>query len=470
MESRKRIIWDPPTYWGDSENLSEPQASRLHDETKNEDNYNNNGSTTTHQQHPHHEEKKVEWIELLFDLVFVVVVAHISHLALAGIMLTLNHQEQAVLSCSVMGGGGGHDDGYRHQGHRRLLHDHNDYNSHNDHNSTHTSPAPHHEEPSIPFGLSPALEKGASSIIYYLLAMRIWTRQAKMVSSRKGGLDIIGRILFFLTIWAFGGMSTAMGEGFASSGHFDQVITGFTVTRFLQLLDYLRLYRNSITIQRMWGRYAYLPSVVELIGCLLTLALWSLNVKREVGVLMVIASYFSGIPTKLCISKFAKTDLKNNDGGTGSIQIQTETQEESPRLRIGSLDVASTAMTNSLSSIHVHHYAERWGLALIIVIGEGFAQVINSQSNELYINHLQDTRTSRIFGSLLSLLILLPFFWLYFDSIDPNVLLDKERASIAQMSHLFLFLSLSILATALNTLLKIWMCNVSTSLKFLSLK
>ena len=94
-----------------------------------------------------------------------------------------------------------------------------------------------------------------------------------------------------------------------------------------------------------------------------------------------------------------------------------------------------------------------------IVIGEGFAQVISSQSDAFHLDHLKETREARVFGSFVVLIVLIPFFWLYFDSIDPNVLLDKERASIAQMSHLFLFLSLSIVATALNQLLSIWMCN-----------
>ena len=338
MESRKKVIWDPPVHW------SEGKEEQLH--SHNETKHSDHDTTSTV-----HVEKKVEWIELLFDLVFVVVVAKISHLALNGIILTLSHKEQAEISCAVMGGGGHH---------RRLLRSLN----HNEHNTTTNSPAPHHEENTIPFGLSPAVEKGVSSVIYFLLAMRIWTRQAKMVSSRKGGLDIIGRILFFLVIWSFGGMSTAMSEGFASTDHFDQVITGFTATRFFQLLDYLRLYRNSKTIQKMWGKYAYIPSLVELIGCVATLILWSLDVSRECGVIMIIASYFSGIPTKLCLAKFTATSSTN--GNQVLSIVETGDTDQSRSSRVLTRDVVSGAMTSSLSSIHIHHYAERWGLALIV--------------------------------------------------------------------------------------------------------
>ena len=114
----------------------------------------------------------------------------------------------------------------------------------------------------------------------------------------------------------------------------------------------------------MWGKYAYIPSLVELIGCVATLILWSLDVSRECGVIMIIASYFSGIPTKLCLAKFTATSSTN--GNQVLSIVETGDTDQSRSSRVLTRDVVSGAMTSSLSSIHIHHYAERWGLALIV--------------------------------------------------------------------------------------------------------
>ena len=145
--------------------------------------------------------KKVEWIELLFDLIFVVVIASISDLGLEAIAATLTEEQQQVFHCTPPQG----------------------------------SAAPHNgEEEELIFGFSPAIEKAISTVFYFALSYRIWARFAQLCSSRTGGLDLLGRFLALFIIFSFAGMVTGMHEGVSSREFFIIVVANYLLCRFLQ--------------------------------------------------------------------------------------------------------------------------------------------------------------------------------------------------------------------------------------------
>ena len=369
-----------------------------------EDNDNNHEDTdTTHAEHP---EKKVEWIELLFDLVFVVIIAQISELSLKSVESTLTSSEQHRINC----GSTAH--------HRRLT-------THGK-NGTATTTHP------LPFNLSPAWEEAGSTVIYFMLAFRVWAREAQLFSSRKGGLDVVGRILCLLLIFTYAGSATGMAKGVGSHEHFLIVVSNYALSRTLQLLDYVRLAYYSTKIRQHGIQFGCVVHGVEIVLMGLSLVLY-FAASEEVGIVVLLVAFMQG---------YFVVGIKH-------LYYRQTTSE-----------TTDIVHNHALDAIHVHHYSERWGLAIIIVIGEGFAQVIHSINGEqLEGNNLQLTRLPRVVGTFLAFTILIPFFWLYFDSMDPNTLASKSVAQV-QTAHAVLLLSMPILASALSAVLKVWLCGL----------
>ena len=240
MPPPTNLLWDPPKSWREDE-------------------------STRH--HP----KRVEWIELLFDLIFVVVIASISDLGLEAIAATLTEQQQQVFHCTPSPGSA--------TPHLSVVHGRRRTGSSNG------------EEEELIFGFSPAFEKAISTVFYFALSYRVWARFAQLCSSRTGGLDLLGRFLALFIIFSFAGMVTGMHEGVSSPEFFIIVVSNYLLCRFLQLIDYLRLYYHSKLIQFLWGTRSSFIHVCELCTTLLGLLLY-MNVSKETGLIMVVVGYY----------------------------------------------------------------------------------------------------------------------------------------------------------------------------------
>ena len=76
MESRRKILWDPPTSWEAADNPDDG-ANHHHADVG----------------HAAHVEKKADFIELMFDLLFVIVIARIAEMSSEGILASLSPSE-----------------------------------------------------------------------------------------------------------------------------------------------------------------------------------------------------------------------------------------------------------------------------------------------------------------------------------------------------------------------------------------
>ena len=396
---RGKVVWDPPhdPPWARGGGAANETPLMEVDEEAN--------ATADH----HHEQKSVEWIELLFDLILVIAVAKITELISEAALDTLPakvHSEFRCVSDStshnrsafISNGGGGN-----HHLLRRLDGD-------EDHNATDTL-----------FGLPSAGDFAVSALIAFLLVMRIWQRETLLHSSQKAGLDALGRIRVFLLMWTFSGITVFLGRPFSYEFASKKIFQKYTIACFWQFLAFSRLYYHSPVIRQIWGWSPLGEMLLELIlmfGC----------------VVMVMVNSTLDVTTHVmcCLGAFFSVYL----------------------FRV--LYARRLFMSSVLRTTNVHHYAERYGLMMVIVLGECLLQL--TRAHDVFANHenvsmaaRERVETTSFWVSLLCYVVLCSFFWMYFDNHDPDVWTDN--GAYLQSLHLPLIFCVSAVAAALNHML-----------------
>lgn len=416
MRRRDDIIWDPPKYpsWAAPINegaisvslISENESSETDYEPEGQSGNTTAGAHSDQSEHSEHgEANAVEWIELLFDLIFVIAIANITELFAEAALASLSLQERELFTC-IDGHGSSH--GIVNETMENEVHDSNhDNNNHESH------------EPGL-FGMSAPIEDAFSAVFYFLLITRIWHKETLLQSSQKGGLDALGRIRVFLLMWTFSGITVFMGKSLRSEFNAALIFEKYTIACLWQFLGYARYYYHSIEIRRAWGWSLFFELAVEL-GLFSIISICSRVLGEDfdinVRVIFCLVAFFSVYVTRLVCARH----------GT---------------------------LSSVLATTNLHHYAERYGLLVVILMGECFVQLRSGHdrfevllSNEAKLKVEQ----SSFWMTLLSYVILCSFFWMYFDNSNPNAW-QGRRASMHAI-HTFMIFGLSAIGAALNILL-----------------
>ncbi|GMH60703.1 hypothetical protein TL16_g03107 [Triparma laevis f. inornata] len=157
------------------------------------------GTTNNHDHDPHHEHKAAGWAELFSDLVFVSIIAELSHL--------------------IINAFGSSDGG----GHRRHL-----------------SATDDDHAVSQPFGWTDAYSASVAVILYGMMAWNNWLLDMTYSSRFDRGADVIGRVLAFGSMCSLVVVAGTVGYGFTDSYDVSWAFRAHAVATLFSVAKYAR--------------------------------------------------------------------------------------------------------------------------------------------------------------------------------------------------------------------------------------
>ncbi len=245
-------------------------------------------------------------------------------------------------------------------------------------------------------------------ILQFLLSFFIlWNAWAEFTwfASSYDSDDTFYRLSVFVQM--FGSLMIAVGIGqLFESGSFVIVTVGYTVKRLALLSQWLRIYKDEPSRREVAQRYLLATTLLQISW--ISLLFLPERLQLPIIAVMVIAELWS--------SRW----VHGNEAG----------------------------------SWHPHHIAERYGLLVIIVLGEGILGTFNTIS-VLYNSHHGDiTALGAIFFVGLGVMgLIFALWWLYFAMPFGHMLEQKRQRSLVfifNYGHFFIFASLTGLGSALE--------------------
>lgn len=378
------------------------------------------------------EHKKVSWLELLLDLIFVWMVAQLSELAM-DVALTATHEAQPE-KCSMFSCG--------------ELMFHKCPVAHTAHPSSHNTTGEVHPEGYIGhddllFSMTEPQTLFLSLVLFTLQIWRVWLTEVQLHGRLYDGEDALGRILTFFTMFAMGGMAGAASYGIGDRYSFMVFRGSNAIARCMQLCCVVRLLCSHSNLPGPDGKrdgarrgiqFLVLSTSVEIALIVLSIILVS---TPEAGLVCYILSYVLSVLTTPFLGLLSK------------------------------LGVCKTQLRSYAASFpeqHPEHYAERLGLMMIIVLGEAAAHALHSGKEALKFGrgHAGSAQT-RYGANVLALVIIFVQFWLYFDTINEDIFDGKHvlEAAVVSVCHLLLLFGFSTLSSAMGILDRSFLCETA---------
>ena len=328
--------------------------------------------------------KKVEWLELFFDLVFVATFANASELLVKALELQSN--------CTKHGDGG--------HGGRLLSEDH----------------------PSDDlWGLSQTSIMLLSYFYVALISFKIWAVENHLNSCVDGCNDLLGRFLTFMVMAAFSGMSANVELGIGNVVALQEFTRNFGGVYIWFTFKSFRVYRNAANaeMRRAWG---YITCMFAAEGLALLLIGYLCNSSSTI----ILSCTFIVCLFYPLFSKITKT---------------------------GSLIAAEMP-------VHPSHAAERFGLLVIIVLGEATVHAIKGSAIHFEnVDKKAAFRATAVFGGLLAFIPILSMWWRYFDAYDERVGLFRVSSSCGDQTTSYLQQESGGVSACLGFLLEYAACN-----------
>ena len=379
------------------------------------------------------EHKKVSWLELLLDLVFVWMVAQLCELAL-DVALTATHETQPE-KCSMFSCG----DLTFHK--CPVAHTANT-SSHNTTGEVHPEGYIGHDDDLL-FSMTEPQTLFLSLVLFTLQIWRVWLTEVQLHGRLYDGEDALGRILTFFTMFAMGGMAGAASYGIGDRYSFMVFRGSNAIARCMQLCCVVRLLCSHSNLPGPDGKrdgarrgiqFLVLSTSVEIALIVVSIILVS---TPEAGLVCYILSYVLSVLTTPFLGLLSK------------------------------LGVCKTQLRSYAASFpeqHPEHYAERLGLMMIIVLGEAAAHALHSGKEALKFGwgHTGSAQT-RYLANGLALVIIFVQFWLYFDTINEDIFDGKHvlEAAVVSVCHLLLLFGFSTLSSAIGMLDRSFLCETA---------
>ena len=378
------------------------------------------------------EHKKVSWLELLLDLIFVWMIAQLSELAM-DVALTETHETQPE-KCSMFSCG---ELTFHLTFHKCPV-------AHTAHPSSHnTTGEVHPEGYDLLFSMTEPQTLFLSLVLFTLQIWRVWLTEVQLHGRLYDGEDALGRILTFFTMFAMGGMAGAASYGIGDRYSFMVFRGSNAIARCMQLCCVVRLLCSHSNLPGPDGKrdgarrgiqFLVLSTSVEIALIVVSIILWS---APEAGLVCYILSYVLSVLTTPFLGLLSK------------------------------LGVCKTQLRSYAASFpeqHPEHYAERLGLMMIIVLGEAAAHALNSGKEALKFGwgHAGSAQT-RYLANGLALVIIFVQFWLYFDTINEDIFDGKHvlEAAVVSVCHLLLLFGFSTLSSAIGMLDRSFLCETA---------
>jgi low temperature requirement protein LtrA len=325
-----------------------------------------------HESDPHHEHKSASWPELFGDLVFVSIIAELSHLAIAEYSSDSGHHRR------LLGG----DDG-----------DHNVY----------------------PFDWKSETSTCLAMILYGCMAWNNWILDMSYTTRFEKGNDIIGRFLSFAFMCCMVIFAGSVGTGFTRAYNMKcSTIAHGTAT----LLTILKYYRGICHNDGKDGRKdatalkkIMLPMLVD--SSFYFIAGYEASLERLESAIYLCM-------TALLLRHFlvAFNWLVGGLEGEKYYKMATE--------------------------FDPHYVTERFGLIMIIVLGESVLSVIAGVENSFEGNF------DKI---IIAFTVVFSNWWIYFDNLSENVVTYHVRGWLVVQAHQVLLISNCFIAAGLAVVL-----------------
>ena len=330
-------------------------------------------------------EKKVTWLELFVDLVFVAIFAQTAELLTEAAEL---HSE-----CSGK------------SEHVRLL---------NESDGSWSD--------SGPFGMTNSETLIFSYFFSCFFCFKVWAMECHLNSCLDGCNDILGRFLTFMVIISFGGMCANVKGGVGNPhglASFVAILGGLYFWFFVKACRVAYNARDG-SVKRAWRILAVI-FIVESVSSILVAELVS---SRE-------ALIISALAIHICVGQI--------------ISILTK---------------LSICLDKEMPA-HPSHQAERYGLFILIVLGEATLHVINGSASHFAHVHEGNRhyRATAILGGILGFLPVFAMWWKYFDNFDERVGFFQFQANMWKFAHFCLAAAVGGVATSMGTILKYAACN-----------
>ena len=162
--------------------------------------------------HEHGSHKAADWAELFCDLVFVSIIAELSHLVIGAFA------------------GGGH--------HRRLYYEATDDHATDD-NATDDHATDDHSS-TEPFGWTPKMSASLACALYGVLAWEAWLLEMTYTSRFDKGADAIGRLLSFCFMASLVVFAGTVGTGFSDPYDMSWAFVAHGFATMFTILKYFR--------------------------------------------------------------------------------------------------------------------------------------------------------------------------------------------------------------------------------------
>ena len=379
------------------------------------------------------EHKKVSWLELFVDLIFVWMIAQLSELAM-DVALSATHESDPesckMFTCGKLA---------YHKCH--VVAPSSNASTHGRRLGGEGAAAPAH-----PFGMTEPQALGLSFCIYILYAWRVWLTEVHIRGRFYDGEDGAGRIMTMVTVFGMGGMACAAAYGVSVVYDFFTFRGSYVVARSMQMCFLVRLLWAHENLpgadgKRDGGRHGIKLCVwsgaVEVAMVVLSIVL-SLASSAEAGILCFLASYAFSVLSMPVLGLFSK---------------------------LGYCTARSYTVMSGIPAVHPEHYAERLGLMVIIVLGEAAAHGLSVAKEAMSFgpNHAGSAR-ARYGANGMALVTIFVQFWLYFDTINEDIFDGKHmlEAAVVNICHLLVLVGFSTLSSAIGMLGRSFLCETDS--------
>ena len=322
--------------------------------------------------------KKVEWLELFFDLVFVAVFAQTSELLAEANALNSPCKDE--------------------NHHGRLL-----------------SSLSHDG----PFGMNESQMLVFSYFFAAFFSVKVWAMECHINGCVDGCNDVFGRFLTFLVMGGFAGMCANVHGGVGDINSLQEFVRNLGG---IYLWFFMKACRVAYNLEGAPKRAWRILAVIFLTQCISTLLVGYLITSREALIISTLA--------------------------IGTV--------------IGQVINYSTGLSKTLNEEmppHPSHLAERYGLFMIIVLGEATVHAINgSAAHFRKVGNNGAFRGTAVLGGLLSFVPIFAVWWRYFDNFDERVGFFRISANLWKLCHYLLAAAIGGVASSLGFMLDFSAC------------
>ena len=292
-----------------------------------------------------------------------------------------------------------------------------------------------------------------SLCLYSLSAWKLWLTEARARGLVVHGGDLLGRVMTFGQMFAFGGMASAAARGMQDAIRFMLVRGSFILGRILLIWSFTRL------LQQYPDSNLALSS-----GCA---TIRAMRDAAKLEVLLLVVSL--GISASSINDEGLPDCQKCYNAGFAVWVVSLLISPSMMELLCKSCSCCPSFLKKSFgNAAHAYnkeHFNERLGLLMIIVLGEVAVHLLD-QGKLAFEEHGHVIYQVHYIAIPLAFAPIWSQFWLYFDSTDIQIFDGTHRKTVAvvETAMFFVMLGFACLSTALAMLLKLWTCSSQTEI------